>query len=1075
MSWLILLIFFQKEANVSERETPTDKIDPSVVVVAPPQSGGKPKWRTQMVCLKAKKKSSENQSSSESEIKLLEIMSNCLWEADRADMLSKISHIISKDYSSTNHVVLWNNYALQFLPKADKPAVIPHELKSKLPDSMYSIRVRVTQNLNDIEQAVNNPGKDSSGDNAGDESISSLSAQEKQQYASLRIQKKLIDKIRFAEKLKDLIEQEEKKGAGPSKFSISKEGIEKALKRYKTQLWRAYTGNANMSLAQLREAVMKAKSSNYTEKINQAINAIEKKASETNIQSTPTSPVSSEAPPLSLVPKNSCDVKTLSSSAMARIQANQGIMIKGTNQAVPLTQPAMTRLISQGGKQTDVFLVPVTTSEGMQSVGLPPKLNIMPKEGLSNFVNIQPVPGTSSTFRIPSLTTELTSNTTNSVITSTSSSAITTIAAPTTSISLTNPSVVTSVCKPVMSSYGGPRPFKPVSSTAGAATIRMPVALSSGLAGGLVVSPVTSTSSSATQPLLLGGMINGQKVFLQATRSEAQPTAAKSQGQAPTSLSSVSGPEVIPTVSQTAGNTAAEFSATPVVSGSNSVPNVCVAGSVTLPLYPSVRFVTTKAGTLPSKFSTVTKSLIPQGPVQRPFVAQGPAQKSFVPPTMSVPGAPHSIPIRLLNPPPSAPGTIVQLIPVTTSMESTSTFQASIQTPRLIAVPIHFEKRPLSSPTGFHTQGVSVASPTMGIKTCTTTIHRPVSPATGFVPLSTVTSSETVGMSVSSSAKTSLNTDMISELDAPSNQQTVLNHESADSTDHNEIPIKKKKKKKRTSSDDSTEHVQDSDAQQKMPVIKKRKKSYAEKLSDLNKLDADKKEKGITIDLGKTAQDDTADISESINDSIKPDVNTAPSQHVVSDSVDGDYYIDKLQTAGSDGYNIQGVDKFIDSIASALGDTLNSEDISNQGSEMIDSLNSRNDNCSGKDNSKDVIDQDSDGCLIIDETYKSPAKHKLKVQTTEIEGLVDKKRKIEKDTGGSQTNKRCRSSSPEVSNEDMPLRVKQSKERSESMDGYQICIEDSEVRLNKKKIHVFRVTQPYLNLLEKPRFFFQVF
>ena len=1097
------------------------------------QSSSKTKWRTQMVCLKAKKKPAENQSGGDSEIKLLEIISNCQWEVDRANMLSKISHIISKESASKSNVVLWNNYALQFLPKADKPAVIPPELKSKLPDSMYSIRVRVTQNLNDIEQADDDPGKDGSEDNLGDENIKSLSDKDKQQYASLRVQKKLIDKIRFAEKLKDLIEQEEKKGTASSKFSISKDGIEKALKRYKTQLWRAYTGNSNMSLAQLREAVMKAKSSNYTEKIDQAINAIEKKASETNVQSVSVSTFSTTSLTDSSVPKMSYDLKTLSSSAMARIEANQGIVIKGN---VPFSRPPVSRLLPQGGNQSDVFVIPVTSEEGESLANLPTKLNIMSYEGMSNVVNLQPVAASSTTFQINATESEIVSSScsSNSIITSTSSSAVASTAAPKTSVSVASPSVVSTLGKPVMSSFGAPRPFKPVSTTAGSTAIRMPVALSNGQSGSLVVSPVTNISSPGAQPMLLGGMINGQQVFLQASQSGVQPTAAKKLNLTGTSQSSPSNPSVIPFVPKdiisSSENIVHPSSEDGIVKVPQTQPfskqvtmsSICINGPGT-GFYQSVRIVTENSGTVPTKYPLINSSHL------------RPTGKSLISPqTLSVPGTRHMIPVRMLNPPPNTPGAIVQLIPVTSaSMDNSSngTFQSiPAAKPRLIAVPIRFEKHGPNNTAVTQTQGICVNTSHTGIKTCPTTIHRPFSPATGFIPVCSITSSEASGIIVNQTAKSPVEKVNDTELVVPLSQDDS-NRNTADNADNNEnlSQKRKKKKKKKNNSVVDTENVNESEAQLKeLSKKKKRKKSYAEKLADLNKTDTGKsldktqtkcayinnlefknnssdaklnedidgklninknssvtngKTKSVKLfknlgcditDITKSIGDDTADISQSINDAIKLGDCTDPPGHEVSvhgDSVDGDSgFNHSPRTVSESGDSATlNIDKVIDNttnaglqIASVLGNTLDSPVIATTGKAVLSSIKPVNVNSSEKDKvvvenaeSENVIEQDtsnsnsesqdSDGCLIIDETYKSPSKYKISEDVSDLK-VESNKRQIEDDAEDDGANKKFRSSSPGYFYQDLLQGKKVSKRKSGSTKVSQIfMIEDSEV------------------------------
>lgn len=258
-----------------------------------------------MVCLKAKKKSDNKAQDPASEIKLLEIMSNCNWEIDRTNMLSKISHVISKGSVATSissQVICWGAYLMQFLPKADKPAVIPPELKSKLPNKMFSIRIKVTKNTGK-EEKVDNTVKETVVVEDGDEDddTKNLSEDEKKKH-NMKVQKKLIEKIKFAERLRNLIIAEEQKGVTQSKFSVSRGGIEKALKKYKTQLWKAYTGTSNLSIQQLKQALQAARSSAKTSVSNATSQSV-----------LPSSTVTSG--------------NLLSPSTVTRLQANQGFTV----------------------------------------------------------------------------------------------------------------------------------------------------------------------------------------------------------------------------------------------------------------------------------------------------------------------------------------------------------------------------------------------------------------------------------------------------------------------------------------------------------------------------------------------------------------------------------------------------------------------------------------------------------------------------------------------------------------------------------------------------------------------------
>ena len=904
-----------------------------------------------MVCLKAKKKvqSDSQPSSSESEIKLLEIISNCNWEADRANMLSKISHIISKDYSKS-HVVLWNNYALQFLPKADKPAVIPPELKAKLPNSMYSIRIRVTQNLHDIEQAENGSGKESDA-NASEsllaEGVNSLSDKDKEQYASLRVQKKLIDKIRFAEKLKELIEQEEKKGTYSSKFSISKDGIEKALKRYKTQLWRAYTGNSNMTLSQLREAVMKAKSSNYTEKINQAITAIEKKAQDTitgasetsqsnvtvigatsslsNAQdhtstttvtdTTATRPVTDTTKSVTntTTVKSGSDLKTLSSSAKARIEANQGIVIKGSTHSMPVTKAPMTRLITQGGKQSDIYLVPVTGENATTPTTLSGKLNVMSADGATNVVNLQPVPGSAAAFKITGPDSEVFSTlaASKTLMTSTSAPVVVNAAVSKSTAPVTSPSVVTTLAAPVVSSLGTPRMFKPIPASAGATPVRMPVRM---LVNGHpenigVSSPVGNMCTSGPQPVILSGTFNGQKVL-----AIQKINVSQSGHPASTTVHSAVVTSITKSISQNSGNlvtltaTVAENGHSlqnvmpsqpgqaiiqvsssginrpqlPVTMVTNTV-NGPQTGSVSNPFYPPVRFVGGNARPLPpNQFVSVINS---QQIVGKPLV-RAPQPLNVVSPRQMVAGGPRQmVPIRVINHSNNS-NAIVQLIPVTSTppVNSDGGILTSIpgSKPEFIAVPVHFEKNPVASQVnvtlsqtlvnGVETTSAGIktlhrsTSPAAAfmnnphgvIKAVPVASHRPVSPANSIVPFSSGKSTES---DIKLISIPHVETCPVSKADTSKMQTDGLDKRTENATPEIEyIGAFKCQKDLTPLTENETDreivkananniHVNNMDTSDDLDTVeshpgeqlektnvRKRKKSYAEKLEDLNRL-----------------------------------------------------------------------------------------------------------------------------------------------------------------------------------------------------------------------------------------------
>ncbi|KAL3879041.1 hypothetical protein ACJMK2_031355 [Sinanodonta woodiana] len=221
--------------------TASEKIGLKSKLPTPPPALSQSKWRTQMVCLKAKKKVASPGEKVQSEIKLLEIISDCKWEEERTNILSKISQIISKQEEITPQSTTYGNYKLEFLPKADKPASIPPELKSKLPESMYSIRIRVTKEDTDEVEIVGisietEIKKQDLGTEPAQDSQIENSTQARQQ--------RLIQKMKFAERLKTFLQKEEKDGITRQGSFISKESIDKALDKYRSQLHSLTSTNA---------------------------------------------------------------------------------------------------------------------------------------------------------------------------------------------------------------------------------------------------------------------------------------------------------------------------------------------------------------------------------------------------------------------------------------------------------------------------------------------------------------------------------------------------------------------------------------------------------------------------------------------------------------------------------------------------------------------------------------------------------------------------------------------------------------------------------------------------------------
>lgn len=110
-----------------------------------------------MVCLKAnpvpKGKDGAKQSASddvleEDEIKLLEFITNCNWDRAKREILFRVAGCLTRGHYPFPRVMLVDDFRVEILAKASKPSVIPLELRNRLPEMMFSIRVRVTQYKN---------------------------------------------------------------------------------------------------------------------------------------------------------------------------------------------------------------------------------------------------------------------------------------------------------------------------------------------------------------------------------------------------------------------------------------------------------------------------------------------------------------------------------------------------------------------------------------------------------------------------------------------------------------------------------------------------------------------------------------------------------------------------------------------------------------------------------------------------------------------------------------------------------------------------------------------------------------
>ncbi|KAH9519855.1 hypothetical protein Btru_071075 [Bulinus truncatus] len=107
-------------------------------------------WHTSMVCLKARaaprpNNFSEDDVQEEDEVKLLEFAANCNWEGAKKEILGKVAQCLTRGQYPQPRTMNVCEFVVEILPKAHQPSVIPRELRTKLPDQMFSIRVRITR------------------------------------------------------------------------------------------------------------------------------------------------------------------------------------------------------------------------------------------------------------------------------------------------------------------------------------------------------------------------------------------------------------------------------------------------------------------------------------------------------------------------------------------------------------------------------------------------------------------------------------------------------------------------------------------------------------------------------------------------------------------------------------------------------------------------------------------------------------------------------------------------------------------------------------------------------------------
>ena len=76
---------------------------------------------------------------------MLEVISNCNYEDSKTRILSRLTSHISKETYPILKSFIIGEFQVTFLPRSDKPALIPPEVKAKLPNSVFSIRIQIVK------------------------------------------------------------------------------------------------------------------------------------------------------------------------------------------------------------------------------------------------------------------------------------------------------------------------------------------------------------------------------------------------------------------------------------------------------------------------------------------------------------------------------------------------------------------------------------------------------------------------------------------------------------------------------------------------------------------------------------------------------------------------------------------------------------------------------------------------------------------------------------------------------------------------------------------------------------------
>ncbi|XP_064607710.1 uncharacterized protein LOC135472238 [Liolophura sinensis] len=150
-------------------------------------------WSTNMVCIKASKKRKSVPNSEErktsSEHHLLEIKSNCSWEASRKMVLSGVAKCLRPyEYPDPQEIEI-QNYTVEILPKASEPAKIPPSFSANFPSVMYTVRITVSPTwFHRKNKKVEEPKKDKGPEMTASKQLCLRLLQEQQQKAALQQQ-----------------------------------------------------------------------------------------------------------------------------------------------------------------------------------------------------------------------------------------------------------------------------------------------------------------------------------------------------------------------------------------------------------------------------------------------------------------------------------------------------------------------------------------------------------------------------------------------------------------------------------------------------------------------------------------------------------------------------------------------------------------------------------------------------------------------------------------------------------------------------------------------------------------------